>query len=102
MNNIRNKFKHLNIKDFFTNKGIELRHTKKQIRKRISYHFWKPIVTEVSQNNYSTKDRNNILQKMWNQMDDRHLFATLTQSIYDLESLALCTEDYDNGHWREE
>ena len=35
-------------------------------------------------------------------MDDRHCFHTMTQSIYDLESLALCTEDYDNGCWREE
>ena len=96
------KFKLLEIKDFFTNKGIQLQHSKKQIRKRNSYSFWKPIVTEVSQHNYSTKDRNNILQKMWNQMDNRHCFHTLTQSVYDLESLALCTEDYDNGYWREE
>jgi hypothetical protein len=38
------QFKLLEIKDFFTNKGIQLKHTKKQIRSRISYKFWKPIV----------------------------------------------------------
>lgn len=94
-------FKSLEIEDFFTNKGIQLRHTKKQIRKRISYKFWKPIVEQVN-SSIKSCDRNNVVQKIWREMDDRHCFHTLTQSIYDLESLALCTEDCDNGYWREE
>jgi predicted PP-loop superfamily ATPase len=97
----KTRFNLLEIEDFFTNKGIELRHTKKQIRKRISYKFWKPIVQQVS-SNIETHKRNNVIQKIWREMDDRHCFQTLTQSVYDLESLALCTEDYDNGYWREE
>ena len=95
------QFKSLEIEDFFTNKGIKLQYPKAQVRRRMSYYFWKPIVAEVSQYNFSKKDRNNILKKMWRQMDQRHLFATHTQANYDLESLALCTEDHDNGHWNE-
>lgn len=94
------QFKLLEIKDFFTNKGIQLRHTKKQIRKRISYRFWRPIVEQVS-SNIKSSERNNVVQKIWREMDDRCCFHSLTQSIYDLESLALCTEDHDNGHWNE-
>lgn len=96
----KTRFNLLEIEDFFTNKGIQLRHTKKQIRKRISYKFWKPIVEQIS-SNIKAPERNNVLQKIWREMDDRHCFHTMTQSVYDLESLALCTEDYDNGCWNE-
>ena len=96
----KTRFNLLEIQGFFTNKGIQLRHTKKQIRKRISYQFWKPIVEQIS-SNIKASERNNVVQKIWREMDDRHCFHTMTQSVYDLESLALCTEDYDNGHWRE-
>jgi len=97
----KTRFNLLEIKDFFTNKGIQLRYTKKQIRKRISYKFWRPIVQQVS-SNINVSERNNVVQKIWREMDDRHCFHTMTQSIYDLESLALCVEDNDNGYWREE
>ncbi len=96
------RFKFLEIEDFFTNKGVELRHTKKQIRKRISYKFWSSIVKQVSLNIIISCERNKVVQKIWKNMDDRHCFHTLTQSVYDLESLALCTEDYDNGYRGEE
>jgi hypothetical protein len=46
----KTRFNLLEIQDFFTNKGIQLRHTKKQIRKRVSYKFWKPIVQQISLN----------------------------------------------------
>ena len=95
------RFNLLETEDFFTNKGIQLRHTRKQIRKRISYKFWKPIVQQVS-SNIKLSERNNVVQKIWREMDHRHCFHTMTQSVYDLESLALCTEDYDNGCWGEE
>ena len=96
----KTRFNLLEIQDFFTNKGIQLRHTKKQIRKRVSYKFWKPIVQQISLN-VRASERNKVVQKIWREMYDRHCFHTLTQSIYDLESLALCTEDYDNGCWNE-
>ena len=67
----------------------------------MSYYFWKPIVAEVSQYNFSKKDRNNILKKNVETNGSKTLFATHTQANYDLESLALCTEDHDNGHWNE-
>ena len=95
------KFKLLEIKDFFTNKGIQLQHSKKQIRKRNSYSFWKNIVDEISPS-LRTFERNKVIQKIWQEMNDRRCFSIMTQSVYDLESLALCTEDYDNGYWREE
>ena len=95
------RFNLLEIQDFFTNKGIQLRHTKKQIRKRVSYRFWKNIVDEISPS-LRTSERNKVIQKIWQEMNDRRCFSTMTQSVYDLESLALCTEDYDNGYWREE
>lgn len=94
------KFKCLNVNDFFANKGVKVFHSEKQIRKRTSYMFWKPIVEKVS-NKFSPNKRNEILQKMWNQMDSRCFFGSFTQANYDLESLALCTKDCDNGHWRE-
>lgn len=94
-------FKILDADDFFTKDGFKVKHSEKQIRKRVSYNFWQPIVQQVSQNNYTAKDRNNILKKMWNQMDQRSFFGSHTQANYDLESLALCAKDYDDGHWRE-
>lgn len=97
----KTRFNLLEIQDFFTNKGIQLRHTKKQIRKRVSYNFWKPIVRQVSLH-LRASERNKVVQKIWREMDDRHCFHTMTQSIYDLESLALCTEDHDHGCWNEE
>ena len=96
------KFKCLNANDFFANKGVKVFHGEKQIRKRVSYMFWKPIVEQINQHNNNTNTRNNILKNMWNQMDGRGLFSSHTQANYDLESLALCTKDCDNGHWREE
>jgi hypothetical protein len=95
------KFKCLNVNDFFANKGVKVFHSEKQIRKRTSYTFWQPIVEQVA-NKFPPNKRNEMLQKMWNQMDDRHFFGSFTQANYDLESLALCTKDCDNGHWREE
>ena len=95
------KFKSLNANDFFANKSIEVFHGEKQIRKRTSYMFWRPIVEEINANNTNTNTRNNILKNMWNQMDKRSFFGSFTQANYDLESLALCTKDCDNGDWRE-
>lgn len=94
------KFKCLNVNDFFANKGVKVFHTEKQIRKRTSYTFWKPIVEQIA-NKFPPNKRNEMLQKMWNQMDERCFFGSFTQANYDLESLALCTKDCDNGHWRE-
>lgn len=94
------KFKCLNANDFFANKGIKVFHSEKQIRKRKSYTFWQPIVEQIG-NKFSPNKRNKMLQNMWNQMDKRCFFGSFTQANYDLESLALCTKDCDNGHWRE-
>jgi len=95
------KFKCLNVNDFFANKGVKVFHSEKQIRKRTSYTFWQPIVEQIG-NKFPPNKRNEILQKMWNQMDSRHFFGSFTQANYDLESLALCTKDCDNRHRREE
>ena len=95
------KFKSLTANDFFANKGVKVFHAEKQIRKRTSYMFWRPIVEQINQHNTNTNTRNKILQNMWNQMDNRSFFGSYTQANYDLESLALCTKDCDNGHWRE-
>ena len=94
------KFKCLNVNDFFANKGVKVFHSEKQIRKRTSYTFWQPIVEQIA-NKFPPNKRNEILQKMWDQMDKRSFFGSYTQANYDLESLALCTKDCDNGHWRE-
>jgi len=96
------KFKCLNVNDFFANKGVKVFHSEKQIRKRISYMFWKPIVEQINEHNQNPNNRNNILKNMWNQMDKRCFFGSFTQANYDLESLALCTKDCDNRHRREE
>lgn len=95
------KFKCLNTNDFFANKGVKVFHSEKQIRKRKSYTFWQPIVEQIG-NKFSPNKRNKMLQNMWNQMDKRCFFGSFTQANYDLESLALCTKDCDDGHWREE
>jgi len=95
------KFKCLNVNDFFANKGVKVFHSEKQIRKRTSYTFWQPIVEQIG-NKFPPNKRNEILQKMWNQMDSRHFFGSFTQANYDLESLALCTKDCDNRYRREE
>ena len=95
----KTRFNLLEIEDFLQIKVFNY-DIQKQIRKRISYKFWKPIVEQIS-SNIKAPERNNVLQKIWREMDDRHCFHTMTQSVYDLESLALCTEDYDNGCWNE-
>lgn len=73
------KFKCLNVNDFFANKGVKVFHTEKQIRKRTSYTFWKPIVEQIA-NKFPINKRNQMLQKMWDQMDKRCFFWIIYSS----------------------
>ncbi|NDG52780.1 MAG: hypothetical protein EBY39_07130 [Flavobacteriia bacterium] len=68
--------------------AIEIRYSANQIRKRISYQFWKPIVANMSWMPFSKLIESTSL--MWSQMDDRHNFGTNKQACYDLESLVFC------------
>ena len=54
---------------------------------------------EINANNSNANTRNNILKNMWNQMVKRCFSGHMLKN-YDLESLALCTKDCDNGHWK--
>jgi len=67
---------------------VNIKYTPKQIRKRKSYFFWKPIVEETK--NLPVKYRQNISSQIWQQMNDSHKFGTEKQSEYELESLAFC------------
>ena len=67
---------------------IEVRYPADQIRRRISYLFWKPIVENMSWMPFHKLVQ--LTSLMWSQMDDRHNFGTMKQSEYDLESLVFC------------
>ena len=67
---------------------VEIQHNPAQIRKRISYWFWKPIVERMKGLSYKRLVASACV--VWHQMDARHCFGTMKQAGYDLESLALC------------
>lgn len=67
---------------------VEIQHKPSQIRKRISYCFWKPIVERMKGLSYKRLIGSACV--VWHQMDTRHCFGTMKQAGYDLESLALC------------
>ena len=69
-------------------KPVEVRYPPDQIRQRVSYMFWKPIVENMSWMPFHKLVQSTSL--IWSQMDDRHNFGTMKQSYYDLESLAFC------------
>lgn len=71
-----------------SDKPVEVQYPEEQIRKRISYLFWKPIVENMSWMPFQKLVQATSL--MWSQMDDRHNFGTMKQANYDLESLAFC------------
>ncbi len=75
---------------------VELKYPKNQIRKRLSYQFWKPIVEEM--NNIPHFKRVSIASRVWSEMDDRKNFGTMKQSCFDLESLALCLIESNKNH----
>ena len=67
---------------------VEIQHKPSQIRKRISYCFWKPIVERMKVLSYKRLVASACV--VCHQMDGRHCFGTMKQAGYDLESLALC------------
>ena len=67
---------------------VEIYYTTKQIRNRISYQFWKPIVENMTWMPFHKLVHATSL--MWNQMDSAHKFGTMKQAGFELESLALC------------
>ena len=73
------------------NKGglfdIKIRHKPKQIRKRISYSFWKPIVDKMSWMPFEKMVE--CASTMWDQMDRSHKFGTMKQAGYELVSMAV-------------
>ena len=75
---------------------VELKYPKKQIRKRLSYQFWKPIIQEMD--NIPYFKRVCIASRVWSEMDDRKNFGTMKQACFDLESLALCLIESNNNH----
>jgi hypothetical protein len=87
-------FKYLDFEDLIEANNIKLFHQEKQIRSRKSYSFWKTIVDKMKELNLIEKI--SLCRQIWNQMDNRNLFATCTQSRFDLESLALCLKE-SNG-----
>lgn len=98
LNNKLCTFKYLDFEDLIEVNNIKLFHKEEQIRKRMSYSFWKNIVDKMKYLNLIEKI--SLCKQIWNQMDCRHCFHTLTQSRFDLESLALCLKESD-GHRRE-
>lgn len=84
-------FKYLDFKDLIEANNITTFHKHKQIHKRISYKFWKKIVETMM--NLALIEQISLCEQIWNQMDDRHCFHSLTQSRFDLESLALCLKE---------
>ena len=87
-------FKYLDFEDLIEANNIKLFHKEKQIRGRKSYSFWIKIVNQMK--NLNLIEKISLCKQIWNQMDDRHCFHTLTQSRFDLESLALCLKE-SNG-----
>ena len=55
----------------------------KQIRNRISYQQWKVLIGELKKVN-STEE---IARLMWFHMDDRFMFNTGKQSVFEAESM---------------
>ena len=55
----------------------------KQIRSRISYQQWKVLIGELKKVN-STEE---IARLMWFHMDDRFMFNTGKQSVFEAESM---------------
>jgi hypothetical protein len=86
-------FKYLDFEDLIKANNIKLFHKEKQIRGRKSYSFWREIVNQMKELNLIEKI--SLCKQIWNQMDNRNLFATSTQSRFDLESLALCLKESD-------
>jgi hypothetical protein len=67
---------------------VDVKYSSKQIKKRRSYNFWKPIIQETK--NLPIKYREKISTQIWQQMNDAHKFGSEKQSEYELESLAFC------------
>ena len=67
---------------------VEIHYTPKQIRNRISYQFWKPIVENMSWMPFHKLVHSTSF--MWSQMDGHYKFNTMRQAGFELESLALC------------
>ena len=98
LNNKVHSFKYLDFEDLIEANNIKFFHKEKQIRGRKSYSFWKTIVDKMKELNLIEKI--SLCKQIWSQMDNRNLFATSTQSRFDLESLALCLKE-SNGCWGE-
>lgn len=67
---------------------VQIQYSADQIRKRVSYNFWKPIVENMSWMPFANLV--NATALVWSKMDDRHNFGTNKQAYYDLESLVFC------------
>ena len=93
LNNKVYAFKYLDFEDLIEPNNIKLVHKEKQIRKRISYSFWKSIVDSMK--DLKSIEKISLCKQIWNQMDNRSCFNTYTQSRFDLESLALCLKECD-------
>ena len=86
--------KYHTFKDFCDKYGVELYYKESQIKKRLSYHFWKPIVQQYKHLTFTEKRK--MLGEIWNSMDNRGFFGSQTQSAFDAESLAFCIKELDD------
>ena len=85
--------KYHQFKDFCDNNGVELYYKESQIKKRLSYKFWKPIVQQYKHLTFT--ETRKMLGEIWNSMDNRSFYGSQTQSAFDAESLAFCIKELD-------
>lgn len=91
LNNKVCAFKFLDFEDLIKANNIKLFHKEKQIKKRVSYSFWKSIVDSMK--DLKLIEKISLCKQIWNEMDNRNCFQSYTQSRFDLESLALCLKE---------
>ena len=73
-------FKYLDFEDLIEANNIKLFHKEKQIRDRKSYSFWREIVNQMKE--LDLIEKISLCKQIWNQMDNRNLFATSTPVSY--------------------
>ena len=71
------------------NELIELNHTLKQVRSRISYSFWRKLTEDID--NASCTEE--IVRLAWEWMNERFMFNTHKQSRFEAESAEMALAD---------
>ena len=61
-----------------------------QVRNRLSYSFWLSIAKSCA----NPAIANNVCNEVYKRMDDRMMFNTEQQSMWDKESMELALEDF--------